>query len=90
MKIFMYHNIDIPPKEVKLKSLYVKPNKFEIQLKVLKKLGYNFVKTEDLENYPKKSILLTFDDGFKDFYDNAFPIIKNTTLMLLYLSLPDW
>ena len=76
MKIFMYHNIDIPPKEAKLKSLYVKPNKFETQLKVLKKLGYNFVKTEDLENYPKKSILLTFDDGFEDFYDNAFPIIK--------------
>lgn len=72
----MYHNIDIPPKEAKLKSLYVKPNKFETQLKVLKKLGYNFVKTEDLENNPKKSILLTFDDGFKDFYDNAFPIIK--------------
>jgi len=76
MKIFMYHNIDIPPKEAKLKSLYVKPNKFEIQLKVLKKLGYNFVKTKDLENNPKKSILLTFDDGLKDFYDNAFPIIK--------------
>lgn len=76
MKIFMYHNIDIPPKEAKLKSLYVKPNKFETQLKVLKKLGYNFVKTEDLENNPKKSILLTFDDGYKDFYDNAFPIIK--------------
>jgi len=72
----MYHNIDIPPKEAKLKSLYVKPNKFETQLKILKKLGYNFIKTKELENNPKKSILLTFDDGFKDFYDNAFPIIK--------------
>lgn len=72
----MYHNLDIPPKEAKLKSLYVKPRKFENQLKFLKKLDYDFVDSDYLDKESKKSILLTFDDAFKDFYKNALPILK--------------
>lgn len=76
MKVLMYHNIDIPPKEAKLKSLYVKPKKFDNQIKFLKKFGYDFISSDNLNKETKKSILLTFDDAFKDFYKNALPIIK--------------
>ena len=80
MKVFMYHNIATPPKGAKLKSMYVKPEKLETQIKVLKKLGYNFVRTDQLEENPKKAILLTFDDGYKDFYESAFPILKKYSI----------
>jgi len=44
---------------------------------------FNFITLEDLldciydkKQVPEKSILLTFDDGFKDHYSHVFPILK--------------
>lgn len=76
MKVLTYHNIDIPPKEAKLKTLYVKPSKFKRQLFLLKRFGYNTPPLNHI-TFNKKDILLTFDDGYKDFSENALPIIKN-------------
>lgn len=75
MKVLTYHNIDTPPRDAKLKTLYVKPSKFKRQLSFLKKFGYT---TPDLDNitFEKREVLLTFDDGYKDFLENALPVIK--------------
>lgn len=83
MIAYMYHNIDKPPKEAKLKTLYLKPSMFKRQLYILSKLGYKSISGKDnllnidLEkNYEKKIVLLTFDDGYKDFIQNAYPTIE--------------
>lgn len=54
---------------------------FEEQIKFLKS-HYNFVSIEDVisavdanTNLPEKSVLLTFDDCYKDHYTNVFPIL---------------
>lgn len=75
MKVLTYHNIDIPPKQAKLKTLYVKPSKFKTQLSILKRFGY---RTPDLDSitFDRREVILTFDDGYKDFLENALPIIK--------------
>ncbi|MEZ0322872.1 MAG: polysaccharide deacetylase family protein [Hydrogenothermaceae bacterium] len=75
MKVLTYHNIGNPPKEAKLKTLYVKSSKFDRQLKALKMLNY---KTPSLNsiNFTEKEIVITFDDGYKDFMENALPILK--------------
>ncbi len=72
----MFHNIGTPPKNSRLKSLYVKPDKFKRWLNLLKVLNFKFVKPQDLK--PKgKGVLLTFDDAYRDFLEKALPIIKD-------------
>lgn len=57
------------------------PDSFRKIINYLKILGYSFVSLEHLKNIIAKSRLeriavVTFDDGFKDLYQNAFPILK--------------
>ena len=67
---------------------------FEEQIRGLENLGYHFISYQDLIDYNngqkklyKKSCVLTFDDGCKDIYTNAYPIYKNTIYLLQCLLL---
>ena len=73
IKALMYHSIKKPDKKAKLKSLYIKPSEFNRQLRILKFLGYSF---STLDNVKDKNIILTFDDAYKNFIENAFPILE--------------
>lgn len=64
-------------------SLIISPEKFREHMKGLKENGYTTLTMEDLESYladsnpiPVKSVIITFDDGYRDNYTNAFPILK--------------
>jgi peptidoglycan/xylan/chitin deacetylase (PgdA/CDA1 family) len=79
--ILMYHSIN-PESDAIMKSLIVKPHTFKRQIKFLKDHGYNILPLETLaglikENkiLPRKSLAITFDDGYKDFYTYAFPVL---------------
>lgn len=65
------------------RSLFtVKPEEFKKQVEYLAKKKYNIVSLADLlgmieqGNIPKKIVVLTFDDGFQDFYFNVLPLLK--------------
>lgn len=83
--ILMYHYIEYvqdPNDKIRI-SLNIPPSVFEEQIKTLTEAGYNFLTASDLDNIiagkkksPKNPILLTFDDGYRDFYTDAYPIIK--------------
>lgn len=80
--VLMYHNIGVPPKNGKLRGLYVTPLMFRFQMWYLKYAGFRVVPLKDIlnfargENSDKKMVALTFDDGYQDFYDNAYPVLK--------------
>jgi peptidoglycan/xylan/chitin deacetylase (PgdA/CDA1 family) len=83
--ILMYHYISTPTDENdKIRvDLSVTPANFEAQMKYLTSEGYHTIKLSDLAEYlisgtrlPSKPIVLTFDDGYLDNYQNALPILK--------------
>ncbi len=78
----MYHYVR-PLKQSKypeIKGLEVK--RFLSQIEYFKN-NFHFITVEHLldciyeeKQLPEKSVLLTFDDGFKDHYSHVFPILK--------------
>ncbi|BDD02891.1 polysaccharide deacetylase family protein [Aureibacter tunicatorum] len=78
--ILMYHQIDKPKADAKIKGLFTKPSQFEWQIKLLQKNGANFTTFEEIEEKgmdpERKNVILTFDDGSDCFIKNAFPILN--------------
>lgn len=64
-------------------SLSVTLDDFEQHMKWLKEYGYTSITPDELYAFitegaalPDKPVLITFDDGYKDNYTNAFPIMQ--------------
>ena len=78
----MYHNIGIPPKETGLRGLYVTPRMFRFQMRCLKASGFRVVPLKEILSFVRGDIVhenlaaITFDDGYQDFFDNAYPVLK--------------
>lgn len=55
----------------------IEKDKFEQQMKYLQEHHYQTLLFEDLDKpLPEKSIIVSFDDGFKSVYENAVPIME--------------
>ncbi len=83
--ILMYHYISTPPVATdKIRvGLSVTPEMFESQIKLLVDNGFTTITLFELYDnlatgkaLPDKPIVLTFDDGYVDNYEYAFPILK--------------
>ncbi len=83
--ILMYHYVSVPPAGADRYrvDLSVTPEQFEEQLAWLRSQGYQSISLFDLVDYmaqgkplPEKPVVLTFDDGYRDAYTNAFPLLE--------------
>ena len=83
--ILMYHHVGSLPAapNVIRKDLTVSAADFEEQVKWLFDSGYTSIQLQDLYNFskgqfrlPKKPVIFTFDDGYRDVFENAIPILK--------------
>lgn len=101
--ILMYHYIrDFNDPEDKIgTNLSVSPINFEKQLKWLKDNGYQSINPSDLEklnegsfNFAQdknpKYMIFTFDDGYRDAYTDAFPILKKFDFMGTFYIISDY
>lgn len=81
--ILMYHSISHTTNR-KFKQFTVAPSLFAEQMAYLHQHGYTPITVTQLVNalfqegsvLPEQPIVLTFDDGFADFYTEALPVLK--------------
>ena len=80
--ILMYHVIG--DGSGSLQELYVNPAIFASQMEYLHKNGYHTITLKELYDHwqegkplPARPIVLTFDDGYRSDYEQAFPILQN-------------
>ncbi len=94
----MYHSID-NTKLKRLKGIRISPKNFDRQLSYLHKRGYKSYTLcemiEQKENLNTKSVVITFDDGYRDNLTNALPILqkygfKATVFVIINRFDNDW
>lgn len=87
--IITYHYVENvkDPGDTIRKSLNIIPFVFDKEMQALSENHYQTIFTKDIPKiisneipYASKSVALTFDDGYEDFYTDAFPILKKYKL----------
>lgn len=80
--VLTYHQI-APLPNTRGRDYYVSPTMFDMQMEYLSQKGYKTLTPKEFydilvsgKNPEQKSVLLTFDDGNYNNYQNAFPILK--------------
>jgi peptidoglycan/xylan/chitin deacetylase (PgdA/CDA1 family) len=84
--ILLYHHIAI-----KDDRYYVSPDVFRQQMETLIALGYTGITVPQLVEVlqhggelPERPVVITFDDGDLDIYQNAYPILKDLGLVATF------
>ena len=84
----MYHRFN----ETKYPSTNIEIDIFKKHLKIISNSGFDFFNPKNFENkfyVPRKNkkILITIDDGFKSFYEEAWPILRKEKIpFILFVS----
>jgi peptidoglycan/xylan/chitin deacetylase (PgdA/CDA1 family) len=81
--ILMYHKVDT----FAYSKYWVSDRLFEKQMAALQAYGFKTISLTDFLDYragkitlPEHPIIITFDDGYQDFYTHAVPILKSKGL----------
>ena len=88
--VLMYHAVsDNPWGDT---TLFVSIKNFELQMKYLYDNGYIplFLSEIDSAKNYDKPIVVTFDDGYKNIYDYAYPILKKYNVKSSFYLITDW
>ncbi len=97
--ILLYHYVEYvkDPGDTIRKSLNIIPAVFDAEVKTLKDAGYTFLTPKDLadvlddkNNLPERSVILSFDDGYRDFYTDVFPILKKYNVKAIAYIVPNF
>lgn len=97
--ILMYHYLSAPPADADIyrRDLSVPPERFAAHLDRLLTEGYTTVSLYQVIDalqrnapLPDKPVVITFDDGYRDNYENAFPLLKERALQATIFVVTDF
>jgi peptidoglycan/xylan/chitin deacetylase (PgdA/CDA1 family) len=81
--VLMYHRVlplTHPDRATEQPGMYVSPQTLDMHLRLLKAHGFDLVHLDDWLRDPvakgARSCAITFDDGWRDNYEHAYPILK--------------
>ncbi len=90
--VLMYHHVSPSPGLVT-----VSPQTFAVQMDHLVRAGYHTLTADEFLGFikgersvPRRSVLITFDDGFLDNYVYAFPELKRRRLRATIFVVTGW
>ncbi|HKO97262.1 MAG TPA: polysaccharide deacetylase family protein [Pyrinomonadaceae bacterium] len=94
--VLLYHKISKPRPDTRIRGAFTPPRRFQKQMAYLKRQGFVFYTASDLVKhfeqhgeFPKGGVALTFDDGWKDNYTNAFPVLKELGIKATIFIIPS-
>ncbi|MFK7851977.1 MAG: polysaccharide deacetylase family protein [Akkermansiaceae bacterium] len=80
VSVLGYHDFSETERET---AMRIRTSKFKEQMEQLRELGIEVISMEDFvawkkgeKEIPKRSVVITIDDGWKSVYTDAFPILK--------------
>ncbi len=97
--VLMYHYISVPPAgaDIYRRDLSVAPDLFAAHLDAIQQAGYTTISLYALLDHlthgaplPDKPVVLTFDDGYRDNYTNAFPLLRDRGLTATFFIVTDF
>lgn len=96
LTVIGYHEIT-DRKDALIPSYSVTAQQFSEHIDWLKKNGYHFINVDQLikahqgkYKLPTKPVLLTVDDGYQSFYQNAYPIIRAKKIPVVLAVVGSW
>lgn len=83
ISILMYHQVGDFPAMDGHRSTYCHYKRFQAQMGMLHRFGYSVLSLDQAldclagrKTTPPRSVVLTFDDGYENFYEYAWPVLE--------------
>jgi peptidoglycan/xylan/chitin deacetylase (PgdA/CDA1 family) len=83
ISILMYHQVGDFPAMERHRSTYCHYRRFAAQMAYLHRFGYHVISLDEALRalrgetaMPARAVVLTFDDGYENFYEYAFPVLR--------------
>jgi peptidoglycan/xylan/chitin deacetylase (PgdA/CDA1 family) len=94
--VLIYHKIDAPERSSLVRGGFTPPGRFARQMSYLQEQGLIFYTASELVEYflahgafPPRGLAVTFDDGWKDNYVNAFPVLRRLGIKATIFLVPS-
>ena len=95
-RILTYHRIGYPRNGKSYEAQTVLPQRFKSQLQLIRLLGFGCTDMDTVARWLqggslpcKRPIVLSFDDGYRDLYEHAFPLLKREGLSVIIYIVSD-